>query len=141
MLAKSHDGTYAPSHVIARHTFADAVSSLRSELGGLDAVADQALADLTAELAPAPGETFRVYDHYLNGEAMSPRTSGWYTDYNLTSNLTRILAARIASLRSNPGIDEVVIMRSLGQPARLAYKHNRFCEVKGIDPYFLKVAS
>jgi hypothetical protein len=141
MLAKSHDGTIAPQHVIARHRIADTLGNVRSELGGLDAVADQALADLTAELQPATGETFRVYVHYVNGEAMSPRTCGWYQVYNAPSLLTRILAARIAALRSNPGIDQVVIMRSRGQPARLDYKHRRFCETQGIDAYFLKVAS
>ena len=141
MLAKSHDGTYAPQHVTVRHTYADTRDRVRSELGGLDAVADQALADLTAELQPATGETFRVYVHYVNGEAMSPRTCGWYQVYNAPSLLTRILAARITALRSNASVDQVVIMRSLGQPERLAYKHRRFCETQGIDAYFLKVAS
>lgn len=137
MLAKSHDGTFAPQHVIARHTYAETRDRMLSNQASLQTDADESLAELTEQLNPQPGERFRFYVHYRQG-AYSPKTGDWFTVYRSPSELTRLLASRIAKLRKNPNVDEIVVLRGSYDVCQTG--HLNFCFGKGFDPYFLDVA-
>ena len=137
MLSKSHDGkTFAPSHVTLRHTVAETVAVHCDAQARLLAGADQALADLTAEWQPAAGDQFFVFARLP--QATNPRTHGWHVVYTTPAPLTRMLAARVAALRGNPAVEEIVVLR--GQLHELAGARRDWIAAQGFDPYFLRVA-
>lgn len=117
MIARSHDGTVAPSHVVARHTYAATFDAMRAEQDQMEREADAALARITEELQPVAGEEFWVAARY---------SYGWRAIYYNASPLTRMLAVRMARLQDDPRVLEIAVLRSLGQPERLAYKMRRF---------------
>lgn len=124
MLALSHDGTYAPQHVIARHTYADTWSRLAQEQAEIEAEAAEAYAAAVEELQPLSNETFWL----------AVRTqAGWRAIYTSPSPLTRPLAVRLARARRDPQVLEVALYRSKGQPERLAYAMRRFREVERLS--------
>ena len=120
MIARSHDGTVAPSHVIARHTYADTMARVYAEVASMEQEAAEAYAAAVAELDPLPGEEFWIAVRHA---------AGWRVIYYDASPLTRPLAVRLARARRDPTVLEIAILRSLGEPARLAVKIRRFREV------------
>jgi hypothetical protein len=124
MNARSHDGAYAPAHVIARHTYAETFANLHAMYADMEQEADAAYTEALASLSPiAEGETFFAAGRY---------PAGWRVVYYDPSPLTRMFAARLARLRRDPRVTQIALFRSKGQPERIAYIVRRFRETEQI---------
>ena len=121
MIARSHDGTVAPSHIIARHTYAETFDRLRAEQASLEAKADAALAHVSAVLRPAPDEHFWI-------AALYPY--GWRTIYYNPSPLTRMLAVRLAAVLADASVGDTVVLR--GDYSQVSQAKRQFCDAHGL---------
>ena len=108
MLAKSHDGVFAPQYVTVRHTYQETAERQRQEQAELAAQAEAALAAVTTELQPQPGELFWVAcrmrkDSWAHG--------GWRMIYYEPAKMTSFFAVRLVKARNDLSVAAVEIVR------------------------------
>lgn len=111
MIAQSHDGTVAPQHVIARHTYAETAAGLLADQVGLlaEVAEGQQWIHTALDTPPAPGEVFLVFARTTWG--------GWRAIYLNWSAMTRFFAVRCARAAADPLVTEMKIFR--GSPEEI----------------------